>query len=130
MLFFFVVNILCYASFLHNCTIQIMPTTGSIQFLLRFICQRSKEYGEQQAISIHLMLHFIHRKHEILSHKTPIFYHINQHFSTLFSSFFIFFHLFSTQHFIIKNHHIYQSISYISYLSPVGKKSIQFIQSF
>lgn len=53
-----------------------------------------------------------------LSYETFTFYHINQHFSTLLPTSFIFF---SSQHFILENHHIYQSIYYISHSLPVGK---------
>ena len=57
-----------------------------------------------------------------LSYKIFTFYHINQHFSTLFTNLFLFF---SPQHFIFKNHLIYQSISYISHHTPVGKNRMQ-----
>ena len=65
-------------------------------------------------ISIHTMLRFIHRKYKI-----PLLrdIHILPHKSTFFNTFYIF----SLQHFILENHHIYQSISYIAHSLPVSK---------
>lgn len=64
------------------------------------------------------MLHFIPRKYKI-----PLLrdIYILSHKSAFFNTFYQPLLYFSSQHFILENHHIYQSISYISHSLPVGK---------
>ena len=65
------------------------------------------------------MLRFIPRKYKIpLLRDIYILTHKSAFFNTFYQPFF---YIFLPQHFIFKNHHIYQSISYISHLHPVGK---------
>ena len=129
--------------FIMGQAIRIWAIGISIHHMLHFIGFNFMENGQIGAISIHHMLHFIghtirscytRRKFQyiicytsflvntrFLSHETFTFYHINQHFTTLFTNLFYIF--FTTAVYIQKSSHL--SINFLHFSSsPVGKNQV------
>ena len=116
--------ILCYASLKRDGILPCSASYFNTSYVTLHLRNVYVVFRVTSRISIHPMLRFIPRKYKIpLLRDIYILAHKSAFFNTFYQPFFIFF---SPQHFIFKNHHIYQQKSYISNPYPVGKNQVQF----